>query len=286
MKVALSRRAVNRRVSSREQMPVPSGLSPFLQSLKPTTRVGFGLMAVARPSRARLWLRDESMLALDLYFREGPSAPRALTEELSRILRAFPIEAELTANPSFRSEASVRQKLGNFTWIDPDAVGGLHNASTMDISVWHEFSGNHERLHSLARRIRAAVIAGETTETEAPDPDFEEAEEGAVLTRLHRVRERNRRLVAKRKQQVLAATGELTCEACSFEFGRTYGEIGSGFIECHHRVPVSQLAPGTRTLLSDLALVCANCHRMIHRRRPWLTVEELGAMIASASTMA
>lgn len=243
-------------------------------------------MPEGRPSRARLWLRDESMLALDLYFREGANAPRASTDELSRILRAFPIEAELTANPSFRSEASVRQKLGNFTWIDPQAAGGLHNASTMDISVWNEFADDRERLGSVAQRIRATLLSGETTETETLDPDFEEAEEGAVLTRLHRVRERNRRLVARKKQQTLTDTGQLMCEACGFDFGRAYGQIGSGFIECHHRVPLSELSPGARTMLSDLALVCANCHRMIHRRRPWLAVEELTAIIAAPSARA
>jgi 5-methylcytosine-specific restriction enzyme A len=224
------------------------------------------------------------MLALDLYFREGANAPRTSTDELSRILRTFPVEAELAANPSFRSEASVRQKLGNFTWIDPNAIGGLHNASTMDIRVWNEFAHDRERLRLLAERIRATVLSGEATEMEAPDPGFEEAAEGAVLTRLHRVRERDRRIVAGKKRQVLTTTGTLSCEVCAFEFGHAYGEIGTGFIECHHRVPLSELLPGARTALNDLALVCANCHRMIHRRRPWLTVEELGAIIVTTPT--
>ena len=45
--------------------------------------------------------------------------------------------------------------------------------------------------------------------------------------------------------------------------------------ECHHTVPVSEYGSGARTQLRDLALVCANCHRMLHRRRPWLTIDEL-----------
>lgn len=31
----------------------------------------------------------------------------------------------------------------------------------------------------------------------------------------------------------------------------------------------------TRTRLSDLALLCSNCHRMIHRRRPFASIDEL-----------
>ena len=47
-----------------------------------------------------------------------------------------------------------------------------------------------------------------------------------------------------------------------------YGELGRGFIEAHHLTPIAQLALSGRTRLSprdDFAVVCANCHRMIHR---------------------
>lgn len=169
------------------------------------------------------------MLALDLYFREGANAPRSSTDALSQILRAFPIEAELAANPSFRSEASVRQKLGNFTWIDPSATGGLHNASIMDVRVWDEFHNDRDRLALLAERIRTTVAVRETTEIEESDPDFEEAEEGAILTRLHRTRERNRQLISKKKRSAMSANGVLACEACGFEYPSRYGEPPSRF---------------------------------------------------------
>jgi 5-methylcytosine-specific restriction protein A len=35
------------------------------------------------------------------------------------------------------------------------------------------------------------------------------------------------------------------------------------------------LRPGAKTRLSDLHLLCANCHRMVHAKRPWLTLDEL-----------
>jgi len=64
----------------------------------------------------------------------------------------------------------------------------------------------------------------------------------------------------------------LECEVCGFDFFETYGERGNGFAECHHKLPLSH---GTRsTYLRDLAVVCANCHRMLHRGDS-LTVEEL-----------
>jgi 5-methylcytosine-specific restriction enzyme A len=72
---------------------------------------------------------------------------------------------------------------------------------------------------------------------------------------------------------------KLACEACGFDFAIRYGTRGKGFIECHHPKPVATLAEGHKTHLDDLALVCANCHRMIHRSKPWLSVLELKAMI-------
>ncbi|WP_405812446.1 HNH endonuclease [Streptomyces sp. NBC_01520] len=49
-------------------------------------------------------------------------------------------------------------------------------------------------------------------------------------------------------------------------------------MECHHIVPLHEAGEG-RTKLNDLALICANCHRMIHRRAPWPTPWELRASI-------
>ncbi len=44
--------------------------------------------------------------------------------------------------------------------------------------------------------------------------------------------------------------------------------IGSDFIEGHHTVPISELKGEVKTKVKDVALVCSNCHRMLHRRRP------------------
>jgi 5-methylcytosine-specific restriction protein A len=110
---------------------------------------------------------------------------------------------------------------------------------------------------------------------------FVEAEEGRLLTRLHVSRERDRRLVAAKKLTVLKATGRLACEACEFDFEEAYGARGVGFAECHHRLPLSALTRSRKTALGDLAILCSNCHRMIHRSRPWLTVEALTAIVRS-----
>jgi len=78
---------------------------------------------------------------------------------------------------------------------------------------------------------------------------------------------------------VLQETGKLICEVCEFDFVEVYGELGHGFAECHHIVPVSELVDDHKTKLADLAIVCANCHRMLHKARPLLKIGELRALV-------
>jgi hypothetical protein len=113
----------------------------------------------------------------------------------------------------------------------------------------------------------------------AHGPQPEEFAEGRELRVLHRKKERNPKAVRRKKEKVLADHGRLLCEACEFDFEAVYGSLGEGFAECHHRVPLSELSAEHKTKLSELAIVCANCHRMLHRSRPMMSVEELRAVI-------
>lgn len=107
-------------------------------------------------------------------------------------------------------------------------------------------------------------------------PDEEAFPEGAVKQRLHLARERNRELVARAKQHFKKQHDDrLFCEVCGFDFAARYGPIGEDYIEAHHTIPVSELTEESVTRIKDLAIVCSNCHRMLHRRRPWLTMDEL-----------
>ncbi|MFS0689962.1 HNH endonuclease [Sporosarcina sp. 179-K 8C2 HS] len=99
--------------------------------------------------------------------------------------------------------------------------------------------------------------------------------EGKSVLREHFTRERNRKLIEAAKESFLVKEGRLFCEACGFDFEETYGDLGEHFIEAHHTIPVSEMSEDHVSKVSDIILLCSNCHRMIHRRMPWLTVEEL-----------
>jgi hypothetical protein len=61
-----------------------------------------------------------------------------------------------------------------------------------------------------------------------------------VLYRIRRTRERNAKLVRLAKSRALKSSGRLACAACGFDFARSYGSVGEGYIECHHTLPLSQ----------------------------------------------
>jgi len=110
---------------------------------------------------------------------------------------------------------------------------------------------------------------------EPADPDALSFPEGAEKRRLHLARERNRTLIAKAKAIGLEQDPMLRCQICGFSFAERYGEHGRGFIEAHHKQPIAELTPGSRTRLEDIALVCANCHRMLHYGDSTLAIDEL-----------
>lgn len=264
---------------------------PQLRGATPGTWPTLTLANEVPVDRNPAWSRDELILALDLYQAEcGPLLTKRSIEivELSGLLGQMARVLGLSTSLDYRNANGVYMKLMNFRRLDPVVTDagrrGLSRGNKYEAVVWAEFASDHERLVETAAAIRSAIAASLSGELAAiEDYGIEEAAEGSVLTLLHRVRERNRKLVETRKARELKKHGRLQCEACDFNFAQCYGERGLDFIEAHHTKPVHTLTAGHRTQLGDLALVCANCHRMIHARRPWLTVDELKGLLSRES---
>ncbi|MBU6994425.1 HNH endonuclease [Ferrovum myxofaciens] len=122
------------------------------------------------------------------------------------------------------------------------------------------------------RRAKAEdVVVDEDDESAFP--------EGRESFKIHRQRERDGKMPRKAKEKRLAETKKLECDICGMDFHSVYGKLGYGFIEAHHTVPVSKLNGAVKTKLDDLALVCSNCHRMLHRGSTLLTIEELKKLV-------
>ncbi|MBC6437175.1 MAG: HNH endonuclease [Rhodobacteraceae bacterium] len=143
-----------------------------------------------------------------------------------------------------------------------------------------------DRLIRLKFEIFGQTNAGSAhrliTAEALPEVDAEEisGREGRILTRLHVYRERDRTLVKRAKDHHRAMTdGKLACEVCGKVSVNLYGDAGDRIIEAHHKVPIEELQPDSETTTADLAMVCANCHRVIHSRKPCLTVREVRDII-------
>lgn len=158
------------------------------------------------------------------------------------------------------------------SFMIPRAVkGGIGQSN-----VWYADSPESEQ---LVARALLLVDSGDDT-NQIPDIDDEaHGLEGSPRLMAHLRRERNSSIVEKKKQDVLRRTGTLSCEVCSFDFEKTYGSHGREFCEVHHLIPLHKSDGIIKTELSDLAIVCSNCHRIIHRMNPMPGILELAEVI-------
>jgi predicted HNH restriction endonuclease len=188
-------------------------------------------------------------------------------------------------------EGSRKEENYNDTRIesirDPMSEPILRTSALADIDVhWStQVSGieiHQPFLKEVERRWHKLLGKPKSVPSLVGDADDYEASEWRSRLHTRLERERDNRLVRLKKEKVLRETGKLACECCGFDFCVQYGELASGFAECHHRRPVSKLRKGEKTTLPSLAVVCANCHRVLHRNEG-LTVEKLASHLAGRS---
>ena len=127
-------------------------------------------------------------------------------------------------------------KLSNFLAIDPVYAGkGMERYGKRDEEVFVEFAHDRERLRKIASTIREAVGNDDLREKLYHIQDEEDrtllwqVKEGKVLYKLHKLRERDYRIVQEKKELVYQQLGHLLCEACEFNFERTYGRLGEKY---------------------------------------------------------
>lgn len=242
-------------------------------------------MAVTQGHGNPNWTRDETLLALHLYQRLGGQVPGPDDQQiiaLSQRLRSLPVHRAAEKRDSFRNPAGVAFKLQNIRQV---ATGhGLGNVSSLDRAMWQEFGGAPELVQRLVDAIAVEVASGEVDAAAvAAVDDDEEFAEGRVLTALHRKRERNpklrSRLLFKRQE-----AGTLRCDCCNDGPKLPTLDLALAGFEAHHITPLAQ-STRSATRLSDLALLCATCHRLIHRamhlHRRWVGVDELRPLMTT-----
>mgnify|MGYP003460643957 CR=1 FL=1 len=235
------------------------------------------------------WHRDEIILALDLYSRLEPgqiNAKNSEIQELSRLLNRLPIFEIRPDEVKFRNPNGVSLKLSNFLAIDDTYHGkGMQSFSQLDEKVFKEFESDINKLHRVAKNIKSIATDPNLPNhlyliPENDEGEIFEVQEGAVIYKLHKFRERDSKIIELKKEKEFNKSGRLLCEACEFDFNMKYGKLGYKYIECHHKTPLSNFTGNSKTTIDDLAMVCSNCHRMLHRSIDTLSVESLRRLIA------
>lgn len=174
----------------------------------------------------------------------------------------------------------------------PEKVSSVKDFKAQVRGTIERFSSDSEVFHKTKSKKDIFYLVGEKgdghwgmREFEPHDDDVDITEddegfaEGKKKLRIHICRERNYKVIKEAKKIHKEKYGKLICQICKFDFEKVYGEIGKDFIEGHHIVPVSELQDGDKTKIEDIVLLCSNCHKMIHRKRPWLTPNKLKELI-------
>ena len=182
---------------------------------------------------------------------------------------------------SFRTPRGVQRRLYEFQYLDRKSENAKKSPEGAR-NIWNAWGEKpHAGIMKMIEAINKCISAEEVQSIREIDIDNNySAVESQILTRVHTVRERNRKVIILKKEKFKDENkGDLYCEACKFNFAHTYRGHGDEFIECHHIKPLSELYPGEKTTLDDLALLCSNCHRMVHYKHPWLDMRGLDLVL-------
>lgn len=239
-------------------------------------------MAVTQGHGNPAWAEDEIILALDLYFELGaiiPDSSNPKVQALSELLRSLPYHANAAREPSFRNAAGVAFKLQNLRSV---ATGkGLKNTSKADKSIWKRWGNDPIGTRERAQLIRASIQLDLPGDTPTEPVDDEVFAEGLAITRAHQKRERNPKL-RKKLLKKRSEDGALHCDICGFRNQTGDPRFDDAGLEAHHLQPLSEIGE-TSTRITDLALLCATCHRLVHRairvEGNWLSIKELQAIL-------
>ncbi len=227
------------------------------------------------------WTRDETILALDLLYSHGKPLDRSHADvaALSTLLRSAHIHPISNRRASFRNADGVALKLQNlFSAVEPGR--GLTFSKT-DFAVVMDFPGNRRgELNVIAKALKVTLtlVAPETI-----TPDDEVFIEGRWLTSRHRQRDRRLRLRLLKKR----LGSSLVCETCDFAPPVLTRDLQESFFEAHHRLPLAEAESERSTRVVDMALLCACCHRLIHKliasHGRWVGVEEARKILFAAN---
>ena len=206
----------------------------------------------------------------------------------------------LVASGVFTSELYVDQhwdgtgrptRYGDLEWDTVLAIEDRLPVEQLELSVpevrWHRIQGSRVAVPAAATRKLTDLWADHVRELIFRSPDEpppsgpgQTFPEGA-LTRV----EVNRYERDRRARKTCLSHWGYRCSVCDFSFQDCYGPLGEDFIHVHHTIELSLVPPDYQVdPVADLRPVCPNCHAMLHRTRPAMTIDALKKILRKLAT--
>ena len=167
-----------------------------------------------------------------------------------------------------------------------NAIGSLQAALTQSIRLAARRGAG--RGVKAGHRQEAVATLASLVGRELPNPGYAAQDEQDLSANSALMEGALRRVVSSEYERNPAARVACiehygaSCVVCGFSFESMYGEFGRGFIHVHHLTPVSAIGKEYRVdPIADLRPVCPNCHAMLHRQDPPVTIEELRDLMSS-----
>jgi 5-methylcytosine-specific restriction enzyme A len=203
-----------------------------------------------------------------LSINQGTTATRVEFKENTRAIlrdRALLIRRRLNEFAELLPVLSI--DLGSQAQLPADYVAGHSMGRTYVAADLPSDDLLAHDLNTAVAAYKALTFRGGLDPSPELDDDDTRTAPASLLElrryKMHRRIERNPRAAREAKRH-----HGVRCQACDLQFDERYGEVGKGFIEAHHLRPISSLEEGTAVsydVAADFAVLCSNCHRMIHR---------------------
>ena len=210
-------------------------------------------------------------LPADFVFRPPtdtkPDKPELSTQASESVARIAHKAARRESTDARRSQDKASSAGESETLVAHDTPEDVFSVQDVHSAELGQTEDASETLLPMAKEISSQVMR--------PPSVADDYLEGGKKERLSQYFERDPRL----RTAAIALHGT-TCMVCGFDFEATYGSHGTGYAEVHHLRPVSSLRSRTRVdPMVDMVVLCANCHRMIHRNRDgMLSPDELRSL--------
>lgn len=157
--------------------------------------------------------------------------------------------------------------------LPPKAVFGIAAQAALGIDVGpsHFTAGVDSPSFRIIQNSGFRIVpkaVGHLPDLPAPDMENQSWTEGNIRVVTHKKRERSTAAIKAKKSQFKAEHGKLFCEQCNLDPVAHYGtEQAESCIEVHHKyTQVQDMTAGHATTLAALQCLCANCHRLEHKR--------------------